>query len=655
MPHPLTPETLVYDLIQVGDPQVSPDGTRIVYGRTVTGRETGQAMSQLWLCDIDGGNARQLTYEGQQNGGARWSPDGTRLAFVSDRVPKSGVFILPLDAHGEAREVTRHNGPITNLAWSPNGEYLAYNAPFDPANPTESEPQAGAIPPVRVIRRRDYKLDGRGFLGEVRQQVFIVALAVALVGEGRRQLTQESLDHLGPLWSPDGRSIAVRRGAPGHVLRAQIAVIDVATGGLQTIGPAMSGATCAWSPSGDHLLISGGEESGGQPDFYLCDLHDGAGGELRRLTTDLAFLPAPLGRNGVPAPLVWLDEGEVLVHGIRAGGSGLYHLQVETGQTEPLITWRALHNGLSVSADGRVAVQEGGDLDSWSELVVTDLASGASRTITALNLATLAAAPPARWEAFDVRRGAYALDAWLFFPPDFDPARRYPVILDVHGGPHGHYGYHLNATQQCLATHGFLVVAANPRGSSSYGRRFAAAVVGDNGGEDYFDLMAVLDAVLERPYADRERTGIWGYSYGGYMTAWTLGQTDRFKAAICGAPRFDNASAYGSSDDGPLLAGYQMGGTPWEQRERYAARSPATRAHLIRTPTLLLHGEADDRCPLNQGEQFFNTLLEVGCETEFVRYPNCSHGFISTGPPKYRVDVLTRQLAWFRHYLGGEA
>ncbi len=645
MSHPLTPEALVYGLVQVSDPQVSPDGARVVYGRTATDRESRQATSHLWLCDINGGKPRQLTHTGQQNAWARWSPDDTQLAFVSDRVAKGAIFVLPLDGHGEARELTRHNVPISNLAWSPDGASLAYNAPFDPANPEEREPEAGTVPPVRVIRRRDYKLDGRGFLGEVRQQVFVVALAT---GE-RHRLTRESLDHLGPLWSPDGRSIAVRRGASDQALRTQIALIDVATGETRTVGPAMSGTTCAWSPTGDRLLLTGSAEAGGQPDFYLYTL---AQSELRRLTDDLSFLPAPLVRNGAPAPLIWSEEDEVLTHGVRAGGSGLYHLQIASGQTEPLITWQALHSGLSVSADGRVAVQEGGDLASWSEVIVTDLTRGESRAITALNRATLDATPPARWEQFEVRRGDYTIPAWLFFPPDFDPARRYPVILDVHGGPHGHYGYHLNATQQCLATHGFLVVAANPRGSSSYGRRFAAAVVGDNGGEDYLDLLAVLDAVLERPYADRTRTGIWGYSYGGYMTAWTIGQTARFRAAICGAPRFDNVSAYGSCDDGPNLSGYQMGGTPWEQRERFVARSPSARAHLIRTPTLIIHGEADDRCPLNQGEQFFNTLLAVGCEAEFVRYPNCAHGFISSGPPAYREDVLARQLAWFRNYLG---
>ena len=646
MTRPLIPETLVYDLIQVTDPQVSPDGVRVVYGRTVADRATQQSATQLWLCDSDGGNARQLTYTGKQNGWARWSPDGARLAFVSDRVAQSGLFVMPLEGHGEARELTRHNGPITNLAWSPDGTSLAYNAPFDPANPEERAPEAGAVSPVRVVRRRDYKFDGRGFLGEVRQQVFVVAVA----GGDRRLLTREPVDHLGPLWSPDGESLAVRRGVPGAMLRAQAALIDVPTGAVRTVGPPMGGVACAWSPTGDRLLVVGSAEAGGQSDFYL---HDRAAGTLRRVTADLPFLPAPPSRNGAPSPLIWHEGDEVLTHGIEAGRSSLYHLQLVSGQTEPLVTWRALHSGLSVSADGRVAVQEGGDLASWSEVIATDLARGESRAITALNAATLADAPPARWEAFSVRRGAFAIPAWLFFPPDFDPARRYPVILDVHGGPHGYYGYHLNATQQCLATHGFLVVAANPRGSSSYGRDFAAAVVGDNGGEDYRDLLAVLDTVLERPYADADRTGIWGYSYGGYMTAWILGQTDRFRAAICGAPRFDNVSAYGSCDDGPNLSGYQMGGAPWEQRERFVARSPSTRAHLIRTPTLIVHGEADERCPLNQGEQFFNTLLAVGCEAEFVRYPGCAHLFIVNGPPAYRADLLTRQLAWFRRYLGG--
>ena len=642
---PLTPEILVYDLVQASDPQISPDGKLIVYTRTAVDRETKQAIGHLWLCDMDGGNARQLTHAGKRNAGARWSPDGARLAFVSDRGKGSGLYVLSIAGGGEARELTRHQQAINNLVWSPDGTQIAYNTAFDPANPDEAERPEGAQPPVRVIRRRDYKFDGRGFLGEVRQQLFVVEVAS---GE-RRQVTHETLDHSAPEWSPDAQWLAVRRGAPGNLLRTQIALVAADTGETTVISEPMSGQICAWSPSGNQLAFVGSAEDGGQPDLYLYEV---AGGALRRLTGNLAFLPGSA--SATPAPLVWLDDRDLLCHGVRAGGSGLYHVNTGSGQTEPLVTWQALHGGLSVSANRRLAVQEYGSPVAIGELAVVNLATGDSQVITNFNTTALAGNPPARWEQFSVRRGDHEIDAWLFFPPDFDPARRYPVILDIHGGPHGFYGYRFNATQQALATNGYLVVAANPRGSSSYGRRFAAAVVGDNGGEDYRDLMAVLDATLERPYADRDRSGIWGYSYGGYMTAWTLGQTDRFKAAVCGAPRFDNVSAYGSADAGPLLAGYQMGGTPWEQRERYADRAPATRAHTIRTPTLIIHGEADERCPLNQGEQFFNTLMEVGCETEFVRYPNCSHGFVSSGPPEYRVDVLTRQLAWFGKYLGQE-
>ncbi|CAA9584796.1 MAG: Acylamino-acid-releasing enzyme, partial [uncultured Thermomicrobiales bacterium] len=264
MPRPLTPEALVYDLVQPGEPQVSPDGTQIVFTRTSVDRATKRAVNHLWRCDIDGGGLQQLTHAGERNGGARWSPDGAKIAFVSDRDKRSGLFVLPIAGHGEARELVGHKGPISNLAWSPDGARIAYNTSFDPANPAEVEPPEGAPAPVRVIRRRDYKFDGRGFLGEVRQQTFVVELE----GGERRRLTGEGLDHLGPLWSPDGRSIALRRGVPGNLLRTQIALLEVESGAVRTIGPPMSGQVAAWSPSGDRLVFTGSEEAWGQPDFY---------------------------------------------------------------------------------------------------------------------------------------------------------------------------------------------------------------------------------------------------------------------------------------------------------------------------------------------------------------------------------------------------
>jgi dipeptidyl aminopeptidase/acylaminoacyl peptidase len=221
----------------------------------------------------------------------------------------------------------------------------------------------------------------------------------------------------------------------------------------------------------------------------------------------------------------------------------------------------------------------------------------------------------------------------------------------VHGGPHSYYGFAFNNMQQTLASHGFIVVFANPRGSGSYGREFAQEVRFDWGGEDYLDLMAVLDAALERPYADKERTGIWGYSYGGFMTAWAIGQSNRFKAAVCGAPCFDLESMYGTSDISHAWGPLQWGGTPHEASEAFAAHSPSTFAHRTKTPTLIMQGEADDRCPIGQGEQMFVALKQAGCEVEFARYPGGSHAMLRVGPPSHRVDFLQRLVGWFTDHL----
>jgi dipeptidyl aminopeptidase/acylaminoacyl peptidase len=251
-----------------------------------------------------------------------------------------------------------------------------------------------------------------------------------------------------------------------------------------------------------------------------------------------------------------------------------------------------------------------------------------------------------------VTRGDLTIDAWLLFPANFDPDKRYPLILDVHGGPHGYYGFGFNAVQQCLSTNDVLVLYSNPRGSTSYGRDFAERVLRDWGGEDYLDLQAVVDSVIDRPYVDPQRLGIYGYSYGGYMTAWTIGQTNRFSAAVCGAPCFDLESMYGTSDIGHVFGDVQWGSEPHQDPAWYAAHSPSYFAHKARTPTLIIHGEADHRCPIGQGEQMFVALKKAGCEVEFARYPDGSHQFLNSSYPEHRADALGRILGWFKQHLG---
>jgi dipeptidyl aminopeptidase/acylaminoacyl peptidase len=225
------------------------------------------------------------------------------------------------------------------------------------------------------------------------------------------------------------------------------------------------------------------------------------------------------------------------------------------------------------------------------------------------------------------------------------------VVLDVHGGPHGNFGYSFGKGAAVLAGTGIIVVSSNPRGSGTYGRRFANLVRGDWGGGDWLDVQAALDAVLERPWADADRTGIMGYSYGGFMTAWALGHTDRFRAAVCGAPVFDLESFYGTSDIGHVWGAFQWGGELPEHRPWLVEHSPSTHIHNATTPTLIVHGEQDHRCPIGQGEQMFTALSRQGVEVEFVRYPGGAHLMLHSGPNEHKLDYYQRIVAWFSERL----
>ena len=646
MTQPLTPELLIYGIVAAGDPQLSPDGARVVYSLGRADREHDRGTSQIWQSDLDGANPRQLTWTGDRNREARWSPDGRSIAFVSDRLQgSSGLFVLPMDAPGEARELTRHRQAIGGLAWSPGGRSIAYTTTFDPDNPDEQPLPEGRPPKVRVTRRLDYKQDNRGWVNDARGQVFVVDVAS---GE-RRMLTREPHDLWFPQWSPDGRTLAARvTGASG--IYSRLALVDAATGHTRRVGPESgSVGVWAWSPGSDRILFDGDTEPSAAVDLFLYSLNDDA---IRRLTTDLPCTPdAGFPTVVAPSQPVWLDDSEVVFHAIRAGESCVYHFNVESAELRRELATGSVSVGFSVDASKRYVAHAHTSLDGLGEIAIYDRQSGERRLITRLNTGLLATAPPAAWDRFDVERDGTIIEAWLLKPADFDPSRKYPVVLDVHGGPHGFHGFAFNNIQQVLASHGFLVVYANPRGSGSYGREFAQMVRCDWGGEDYLDLMTVLDALLERPYADADRLGIWGYSYGGYMTAWAIGQTPRFKAAVCGAPCFDLESMYGTSDIGHAWGPYEWGGQPHEASEAFAAHSPSTFAHRARTPTLIMQGEADERCPIGQGEQMFVALKQAGCEVEFARYPGGAHAMLRVGPPSHRADFLERLLGWFTDHL----
>lgn len=640
---PLTPEKIIYDFTLAGDPNVSPDGKRIAYTLSKIDPETHKGQSNIWLCDIDGQHQRQLTHAGKSNGEPRWSPDGKRLAFTSDRVEdkKSGVFVMNVDQGGDARELASHAQGINSLAWSPDGASIAYITDFDPENPDEEKQPDDAPPRVHATSRIDYKQDGRGYLGDKRQQIFIVDITS---GE-RRKLTSKPVDYFVPQWSPDGKWLAA--GVPNsNGMHSQLGIFAADSGEEKLVGPEDGSISqFAWSPDGKRIAIAGDDKQTHQSDIFVYNV---AKDDLKRVTDDLEVMP------DIPNGMIWTGDNGILFSARRAGGSGLYTIDLTSGKLEKVHYHEASNGSFSADSKGRYIARAHTSFDNHGEILVIDRNSGDAKLITNYSDSVLETSPPSLWERFEIKRGKYTIEAWLLKPADFDPDKKYPVILDIHGGPNGHYGYQFNNMQQNLSSNGFLVVASNPRGSSSYGRDFTMQVSHDWGGEDYLDLMAVLDKVLERPYADSERTGCWGYSYGGYMTSWIIGQTDRFEACVCGAPCFDLESMYGTSDISHTFGELQWGGPPHADEQWYRAHSPSTFAHKVVTPTLIIHGEADQRCPIGQGEQMFVALKKAGVETEFARYPNGSHGMMrpGVGPAQHRLDILERTLGWFKRHLG---
>lgn len=634
----------------VSDAQVSPDGRAVAFVVTTLSEERDEYLSQIWLVDATGGEPRRFTAGPRRDTAPRWSPDGARLAFVSereDRKKKGQLYVMPATG-GEPVRLTDLRHGVSAPEWSPDGTRLAFVARVGGWVEPESEEEKRKSRPPRVITALKYRFNGEGFTYDRRPQIFTVAAD----GGEPRQVTEGDYDHVDPAWSPDGRALvfaSARHDERDHDDASDIWLIP-AEGGTprrltRTDGPA---GHPAFSPAGDAVAYLGRASRnafGRNVRLFTVPVAGGAP-ECRTLGFDRSC--GPLGVQPV-----WSGDGHALTIAAEDQGTlGLFRVEPGDGPPRRVVAGERVVVSYSASRDGSVLAFTASEPGAPAELFVCG-ADGGERRLTDLNRAFTREVTLARPERFRFERAGFTVDAWIVKPHGFEAGHRYPLLLNVHGGPHAQYGYPFFDEFQVQAGAGYGVLYANPRGSQGYGEAFASAVVGDWGGGDAADVQAALDLALSRfDWIDPERLGLLGGSYGGFMTSWIVGHSKRFRAACSERAVNVQTSMFGTSDIGFVFNQVELGGVlPWEDIAKYLERSPLTYAKDITTPLLILHSEDDLRCPIEQAEQLFVALKTLRREVVFVRFPDENHELTRSGKPRHRLERFRILLEWFAKYL----
>jgi dipeptidyl aminopeptidase/acylaminoacyl peptidase/CubicO group peptidase (beta-lactamase class C family) len=631
-------------------PALSPDGSQLVYVLRTSDLTADRAEHALWRVASTGCEARQLT-RGNADLSPAWSPDGTRIAFLRAQDGPPQVWVLPVDG-GEPEQLTTLPLGAGAPTWSSDGERIAFSAAVDIVADADEDGEARtkrASAPI-VAERLDYQADGAGLLRTIRKHVHVLDVS----SKKCRQVTDGDWHAGDPSWSPDSKKLAFGAGtAPDADLRptAPAYVLDVsdekATPQLVGLADGLAGPML-WTADGEALLIVG------NPDGPLGHAR------LLRLPLDggeLADLAASLDRNVMPGgpaypgalPLL-VDGGATVLFCVRDRGcSHLYSVPTAGGTPRHVLGERGQNvSGLSV-ANGKAAVVLN-TATSYGEVVTVDLGSGATQTVTSHG-ADLAEVFPRVEREFTISDGT-KVSGWLVRDPE--AAQPQPLLLDVHGGPHNAWNgaadeahlYH-----QELAARGWAVLLMNPRGSDGYGEEFFNAALGNWGTADAKDFLEPLDELVAEGLADPKRLAVAGYSYGGFMTCYLTSRDNRFAAAVAGGVVSDLTSMSGTSDSGHFLSAYELG----DQRDRFDEMSPLSKVDQVKTPTLILQGAADVRCPIGQAEQWHTALREQGVPAQLVLYPEADHLFIIQGRPSHRLDFNRRILGWVEQYAGDAA
>ena len=633
----------IFQLEWAQDPRPSPGGDGVVYVRRGMDVMQDRARGDLWFVSYDGSQHRPWTSSGAVST-PRWSPSGDRLAYVED-----GQVTLRWSDTGLAAPISRLTSSPQDLTWSPDGRQLAFTMEVSSRAETLVDlPQAptGAewAPAPILITQTKYRADGRGYLKPAHSHAFVLPAE----GGTPRQVTSGAFDHGGPLaWSPDGKQLFLsanrREDREEEPNDSELYQVELEGGELTALtnrrGPDSSPTL---SPDGTWLAWLGHDErymGYHNQEVYLRRL---GGGDVRCLTEGLDRSVGSLAWAGDGRSLLFTydDHGDTRLARLALDGS-VTDLAAGIGGTS---LGRPYSSGSVALGGGRVAFTY---TSPQSPADVAVLAGTETVRLTDLNgdLFTGRALAGVTEHRVASSAGGLEVQYWVARPPHFDPTKRYPLLLEIHGGPFANYGSRFAMEVQLYAAAGYVVVYANPRGSTSYGDEFANLIHHAYPGEDYDDLMSCVDAVASEPWIDEEQMFVTGGSGGGVLTAWIVGKTDRFRAAVVAKPVINWTSFALTADAYTFFYRWWFPGLPWEHQEHYWRRSPLSLVGSVTTPTMLLTGEEDWRTPISESEQYYQALRLAGVESALVRIPGASHG-IARRPSQMMAKVLY-VLGWF--------
>ena len=664
---PITADDL-YKFELVSDPQISPDGSQIIFGFTRVDRKTEKKFTNLWLVPADSSRpARQFTYGDQNDTHPRWSPDGRSLAFLSNRKDEkqAQIYIIPIDG-GEARPVTKMEGSFAGFVWSPDGTQFATqfrkkDAAAVERDKDEQKKKLGIV--SRHITTLDYKFDGAGYQPEEKWHIWTINAAS---GEATQLTDSDKFSEVQPQWTPDGRSLIFisNRDPQPDINWDQTELYRIpAEGGQMELIPSHEGRknSPSISPDGNWIAFMGRRRKGRWYQNDCLYIVPSSGGEARNLSgaSDLHLSIVTLADvgSGTPQTLpTWSPDGRTLyIQATEKGNQPLlaFSTDPESPGYQRLVDDAGLVGSFSLDAAQQTVAYLWGDFGAPARVRVRSLADGTTQTLTDFNQDLLAELVIGDIEeVWFTSKDGTSVHGWIMTPPNFDPSQKYASILEIHGGPQTQYGRTFFHEINLLAAQGYVVYWSNPRGSQGYGEDFAGAIYNRWGTVDFEDVMAWANYVEKLPYIDTTRMGVTGGSYGGYMTTLIIGKTNRFKAAVAQRVVSNFISFYGSSDMN-IGAEYLFGAekAPWEDLENYWQQSPIAYIGNAKTPTLLIHSERDFRCDKEQGEQVFVALKKLGVDTELILFPEESHGLSRAGRTDRRIERLNHMIRWFATYL----